>query len=224
MKTDVQSYRTCMFCGLISAPQGAAMQVRGISVLVPYHHAEGASSLSGDSNSMRHSPAEKTDACMRNWLSCQGGDSWVVNPISQELEKCTHTHTHPRAHARTDGDLVLGWRLASGGLMFLCDRLLHRVGSDKSPGNRHFAPRGPTKAVLCPRPDMHRVPRLPVAPGSADSLAEQSDGRCARPRFNSPVPASRIQQPSPPWAPASDARKSRGWLPSNSYLTEGTSK
>ena len=111
VKTDVQSYRACMFCGLISAPQGAAMQVRGISVLVPYHHAEGASSLSGDSNSMRHSPAEKTDACMRNWLSCQGGDSWVVNPISQELEKCTHTHTPARA--RTDR-----WRscarLASG--------------------------------------------------------------------------------------------------------------
>ena len=33
---------------LISAPQGAAMQVRGISVLIPYHHAEGASALSGD--------------------------------------------------------------------------------------------------------------------------------------------------------------------------------
>ena len=47
---------------LISAPQGAAMQVRGISVLIPYHHAEGASSLSGDSNSMHHSPAEKVDA------------------------------------------------------------------------------------------------------------------------------------------------------------------
>ena len=48
-----------------SAPQGVAMQVRGISVLIPYHHAEGASSLSGDSNSMHHSPdspAEKVDA------------------------------------------------------------------------------------------------------------------------------------------------------------------
>ena len=44
---------------LISAPQGAAMQVRGISVLIPYHHAEGASSLSGDSNSMHHSPQRK---------------------------------------------------------------------------------------------------------------------------------------------------------------------
>ena len=79
---------------LISAPQWAAMQVHGSSVLIPCHHAEGASSLSGDSNSMHHSPAEKTDACMRNWLSCQGGDSWLVNPLSHELEKCTHTHTH----------------------------------------------------------------------------------------------------------------------------------
>ena len=51
---------------LISAPQGAAMQVRGISVLIPYHHAAGASSLSGDSNSMPRSPAEKLDTWTRN--------------------------------------------------------------------------------------------------------------------------------------------------------------
>ena len=46
---------------LISAPQGAALQVRGISVLIPYHHAEGASSSSGDSNSTHHSPALKVE-------------------------------------------------------------------------------------------------------------------------------------------------------------------
>ena len=34
--------------------------------------------------------------------------------------------------------------------MFLCDRLLHRVGSDKAPGNRHFAPQGPDESSLVP--------------------------------------------------------------------------